>query len=183
MSAIYTTTRFGLAETITPHAKQLLGRDPISFQQFVQDYASIWANTKPDGVKTMKITIFGSTGGTGKELVNQALAAGREVTVYVRNPAKLTGLQDRVMVVQGNLEDRDAIGEAVAGAEAVISALGPTNNKPGNPLTAGMDHIVTASGKPSCTTAHCGNGGWCCRPERQTADDRPLFWSGFTAVC
>ncbi|MBK7181295.1 MAG: NAD(P)H-binding protein [Chloroflexi bacterium] len=95
----------------------------------------------------MKITIFGSTGGTGKELVNQALAAGHEVTVYVRNPAKLTGLQDRVMVVQGNLEDRDAIGEAVAGAEAVISALGPTNNKPGNPLTAGMDHIVTAMGK------------------------------------
>lgn len=92
----------------------------------------------------MKITIFGSTGGTGKELVNQALAAGHEVTVYVRNPAKLTGLQDRVTVVQGNLEDRGAIGEAVAGAEAVISALGPTNNKPGNPLTAGMDHIVTA---------------------------------------
>lgn len=51
VSAIYTTTRFGLAQTITPHTKQLLGRDPISFQQFVQDYASIWANTKPDGVK------------------------------------------------------------------------------------------------------------------------------------
>lgn len=43
VSAIYITTRFGLAETITPHTQQLLGRAPISLKQFVQDYASVWA--------------------------------------------------------------------------------------------------------------------------------------------
>lgn len=42
MSAIYMTTRFGLAQTITPHAQQLLGRAPISLQQFIQDYAPVW---------------------------------------------------------------------------------------------------------------------------------------------
>ena len=37
----------------------------------------------------MKLTIFGATGGTGKQLVEQALVAGHEVVVYVRNPSKL----------------------------------------------------------------------------------------------
>lgn len=91
----------------------------------------------------MKITIFGSTGGTGKELVNQALAAGYDVTVYVRNPAKLTISHDRLTVVQGNLAEPDNMREAITGADAVLSALGPTSNKPGNPLTEGMGHIVT----------------------------------------
>jgi len=30
----------------------------------------------------MKLLVFGSTGGTGRELVNQALAQGRKVTAY-----------------------------------------------------------------------------------------------------
>jgi putative NADH-flavin reductase len=37
----------------------------------------------------MKITIFGATGGTGTHLVEQALAAGHDVTVVVRDPARL----------------------------------------------------------------------------------------------
>jgi len=49
VAAIYTTTRLGLAQTVTPHTRQLLGRDPISLQQFVQDYAQVWAKTEPDG--------------------------------------------------------------------------------------------------------------------------------------
>jgi uncharacterized protein YbjT (DUF2867 family) len=42
MAGIYTTTRFGLAKTITPNVKQLLGRSPISLRQFVEDYQSVW---------------------------------------------------------------------------------------------------------------------------------------------
>jgi uncharacterized protein YbjT (DUF2867 family) len=37
----------------------------------------------------MKIVIFGATGETGRQLVEQALAAGHEVVAYVRNPSKL----------------------------------------------------------------------------------------------
>lgn len=92
----------------------------------------------------MNLTIFGSTGGTGKELVKQALAAGHQVTVYVRNPAKITLTHERLKVVQGNLDEPQNIREAIAGADAVLSALGPTSNKPGRPLTEGMRHIVGA---------------------------------------
>lgn len=44
VSAIYMTTRFGLAETITPHTQELLGRAPITLKQFVQDFTSVWVN-------------------------------------------------------------------------------------------------------------------------------------------
>lgn len=37
----------------------------------------------------MRITVFGATGGTGKQLVERALASGYAVVVYARNPSKL----------------------------------------------------------------------------------------------
>ncbi len=42
----------------------------------------------------MKLTIFAATGGIGRQLLQQAVAAGHDVTAVVRNPAKLaaTGL-------------------------------------------------------------------------------------------
>ena len=36
----------------------------------------------------MNIVVFGASGGTGIEIVKQALAAGHQVTAFVRNPAK-----------------------------------------------------------------------------------------------
>ncbi|MCB8945247.1 MAG: SDR family oxidoreductase [Ardenticatenaceae bacterium] len=92
----------------------------------------------------MKLTIFGATGGTGQELVKQALADGHEVTAYVRTPAKLAMTHERLTVVQGQMSEADKISRAVAGAEAVLSALGPTSNRPERPLTEGMMHIVAA---------------------------------------
>ena len=43
ISGIYLTTRFGLAQTITPVVNELLGRDPIAMQDFVRDNAAVWA--------------------------------------------------------------------------------------------------------------------------------------------
>ncbi len=38
----------------------------------------------------MKIVIFGAAGGIGRDVVEQALAKGHEVTAFDRNPAALT---------------------------------------------------------------------------------------------
>lgn len=46
VAAIYITTRFGAAATITPHLRELLGRESISLTQFIHDYASAWAVDK-----------------------------------------------------------------------------------------------------------------------------------------
>jgi nucleoside-diphosphate-sugar epimerase len=47
-----------------------------------------YRSTEIGGVK-MKVNFFGVTGGTGQEVVKQALANGHRVTVFVRNPRKL----------------------------------------------------------------------------------------------
>jgi uncharacterized protein YbjT (DUF2867 family) len=52
----------------------------------------------------MKLLVLGATGGTGRQVVSQALEAGHEVTAYVRNPT--------------NLE------RALQGQDAVVSTLG-----------------------------------------------------------
>lgn len=92
----------------------------------------------------MRLTVFGATGGTGREIIKQALEAGHEVVAYVRNPAKLSQTAERLTVVQGEMNQPEKIRKAVAGADAVISALGPVNNKPERPLTAGMQNIINA---------------------------------------
>lgn len=38
----------------------------------------------------MKIIVFGASGGTGSQIVKQALEAGNEVTAIVRNPSAFT---------------------------------------------------------------------------------------------
>lgn len=106
----------------------------------------------------MKITIFGSTGGTGKELVKQALTEGYDVTAYVRNPTRLSLTHDRLTIVQGNLDEPDKIREAIAGADVVLSALGPTSNKPGKPLTEGIRHIINAMEQQSVSRLIAATG-------------------------
>jgi putative NADH-flavin reductase len=77
------------------------------------------------GRTAVKIIIFGATGRTGKALVEQALAAGHTVTAYVRDASKLSTQHPQLSVVVGTLNEFDKIVSAVAGQEAVLSALGP----------------------------------------------------------
>src|SRR3954447_21424192 len=74
----------------------------------------------------MNLTVFGATGGIGRHVVSQALDAGHHVTAYARNPAKLNLTHPKLTVIAGELSDRAAVGRAVAAADAVISALGPS---------------------------------------------------------
>jgi putative NADH-flavin reductase len=73
---------------------------------------------------TRKITIFGATGGTGKGLVEQALAAGHQVTAVVRDPARVTTSDPELTVVRADVMDPAAIGPHVAGRDAVVTAIG-----------------------------------------------------------
>jgi putative NADH-flavin reductase len=92
----------------------------------------------------MKLTVFGATGGVGREVVIQALNAGHEVRAYVRSPAKLDLAHPNLTVMTGELTDRDGVQRAVAGSDAVISALGPSLDRKatGMPLVDGTRTIV-----------------------------------------
>jgi uncharacterized protein YbjT (DUF2867 family) len=45
VTGIYLTTRLGLAEKVTTQAAELLGRNPISLKQFIEDYRAVWQPT------------------------------------------------------------------------------------------------------------------------------------------
>lgn len=72
----------------------------------------------------LRVLIIGATGGTGRQLVQQALDLGHQVTALVRNPAKLQIEHTNLKVVQGNVLDYGSVEEAMQGQNAVISALG-----------------------------------------------------------
>ena len=64
----------------------------------------------------MKLVVFGASGGTGREIVGQALEQGHEVTAFVRDPKKLQIKDSRLHVIEGDaLKDQAAIAEAIAG--------------------------------------------------------------------
>ena len=74
----------------------------------------------------MKLTIFGATGATGTELARQALEAGHEVTAVVRDPGRMSvPAQSRLNVITADVMDPASISPAVAGADAVITAIAP----------------------------------------------------------
>lgn len=72
----------------------------------------------------MKLLIVGGTGGTGKELIKQALEQGHILTALVRNPKKIKIKHQNLSVIKGNVLDFDKVQEVVAGQDAVLSALG-----------------------------------------------------------
>lgn len=90
----------------------------------------------------MKLAIFGATGRTGQHLLRQALEKGYQVTVLVRDPAKLTLQNSRLTIIQGSLQDADAVNQVIAGTDAVLSMLGPTHNRPTFEISQGMQTIL-----------------------------------------
>jgi putative NADH-flavin reductase len=72
----------------------------------------------------VRIAVFGATGGTGRAVIEQALAAGDKVTVLARDPGALAEFGERITVVGGDVLDPDAVARVVAGSEVVLSALG-----------------------------------------------------------
>ncbi|MET8828768.1 NAD(P)H-binding protein [Streptomyces sp. NPDC004610] len=77
----------------------------------------------------MELTVFGATGGVGREIVRQALSAGHRVTAVVRDPARLPVTGTGLEVVRADLGDPGAVRAAVAGRDAVLSGLGATSRK------------------------------------------------------
>ncbi|GAA4586655.1 SDR family oxidoreductase [Planotetraspora phitsanulokensis] len=93
----------------------------------------------------MKITLFGATGGTGGQVIRQACDAGHEVTAVVRDPARLTESHPRLTVLQADVMDPAAIGPAVNGRDAVVSALGSRDGRaPTTVCTDSMTSITQA---------------------------------------
>jgi putative NADH-flavin reductase len=92
----------------------------------------------------MKVTVFGATGRTGRELVRQALAKDHQVTAVVRDPARLQISDERLRVERADVFDPRSIEPAVRGSDAVVSALGGTSLKPTDICESGVRAVIRA---------------------------------------
>ncbi|MQA85260.1 MAG: NAD(P)H-binding protein [Streptosporangiales bacterium] len=91
----------------------------------------------------MKLTIFAATGGIGRQVLEQAVAAGHDVTAVVRNPKSLS---EQVRIVTADLAAADpaTLESAVDGADAVLSGLGPRSTSEAGIASQGTRAIVQA---------------------------------------
>ncbi|MFE2183238.1 NAD(P)-dependent oxidoreductase [Streptomyces sp. NPDC059455] len=94
----------------------------------------------------MKLTVLGATGGTGCQIVRQAVDAGHEVTAMVRDATRLPpDLRDRIAIVETHAVDATAATAAIAGRDAVLSAIGTRDLKhPTRVCTETVDILTTA---------------------------------------
>jgi len=100
------------------------------------------------GPKPASVLIVGATGGTGRELVTQALERGYLVTALARDPAAVQINQinnARLRVVQGDVLDYPSLESAVKGHEAVLCALGHKQYfRPTHILSKGTGNLLRA---------------------------------------
>ncbi|MFC9896537.1 NAD(P)-dependent oxidoreductase [Nocardia sp. NPDC127579] len=93
----------------------------------------------------MRIIVFGANGPTGRLLVGQALAAGHDVVAVTRRPADFPLRHAQLTVFEGDVLQPDSVDTAIAGADAVLSALGvPFGKGEISTYSAGAAHIVAA---------------------------------------
>ncbi|HZY18885.1 MAG TPA: SDR family oxidoreductase [Ramlibacter sp.] len=95
-----------------------------------------------------KVLVLGATGGTGRLIVQEALARGHEVRALVRSPDKARGLQGAEIIV-GDARDEGALRMALQGIDAVFSALGT----PASPFRAVTSLSVATSALVRAMTA------------------------------
>ena len=74
--------------------------------------------------RVTRVLIVGATGGTGRELVAQALERGHVVTALARDPSALGAPHPRLRVMRGDVLEYASVEAAVQGQEAVVCALG-----------------------------------------------------------
>jgi putative NADH-flavin reductase len=111
------------------------------------------------------------------EVVKQALEVGYTVTAFVRSPEKFTVKHANLTVFKGDAMDAAAIEKAIAGQEAVISALGPTRPPVPHMMETSAKNIVAGMRKHGVGRIISTTGAGVRQPE-----DQPKFIDHFIGV-
>ena len=118
----------------------------------------------------MKIVVFGASRGVGLEVVRQGLDAGYIVTAFVRSPERLAVKHANLTVFKGDSMDAAAVAEAIAGQDAVVSALGPTRPPVPHMMESSAKNIVAGMQKHGVHRLVSTTGAGVRQPE-----DKPKF--------
>ena len=102
----------------------------------------------------MQLAILGGTGGIGGHVLSWALAAGHPVRALARRPETLPR-RPGLTVIGGDALDGAAVAETIAGADAVVSALGPRGAKADSLLAGAAANVVAAMDKTGARRLAC----------------------------
>lgn len=107
----------------------------------------------------MKLLVIGATRGIGLELLQQAVAAGHEVTALARNPQSLSFSHEQLKVVKGDILNQRSLEEAVSGQDAVCVTIGvKVTREPVSIFSEGTKRVVAAMRNSSCRRLICVTG-------------------------
>ena len=105
----------------------------------------------------MKIAVIGSTGRTGRLVIEEGIRRQHAMTAFTRRPDALADIQGLRAVVQGDGRNLEDIRRAVRGQDAVISIVAPEGRGPTTVISdvtraeltamqeAGVRRLVTVS--------------------------------------
>jgi putative NADH-flavin reductase len=93
----------------------------------------------------MRIAVIGATGRTGRLVVEQALARGEDVVALARTPDAIELRDPRLTVARADVLEPATVSDPLAGADAVVSALGIGNSRSAtNVYSTGVRNILDA---------------------------------------
>ncbi len=102
-----------------------------------------------------RILIFGSTGGTGQELVTQALKANYRVTAFARSPEKLNVSDTNLKVIRGDVLNLEDVCRAVENQDVVLCSIGMPPSDKSMLRTKGTVNIIKAMEKQAMNRLIC----------------------------
>ncbi len=99
----------------------------------------------------MKILVVGANSGLGRQVVALALAAGHEVTAFVRNPETFLVQHANLSIAQGDIFSLETVELAVRGHDAILAGVGvkPSPGKKTTVYSQGVANLITAMEKQS----------------------------------
>jgi uncharacterized protein len=90
----------------------------------------------------MKIALFGASGMIGQRVAQEALSRGHQVTAIVRHPALMQFSHPQLIVMQGDALNLESVTQAVAGHDAVISAISSSEKQPQSALAEAAQSLL-----------------------------------------
>ncbi len=125
--------------------------------------------------KKMKLLIFGASGGTGRQIVEQAISQGHIVSAFVRNPSAFDFKHPNLTLVRGDVMDPVSVEQAMQDHDAVLSSIGSPANKIGTIRSEGTNNIIRAMEKAGIKRFICqtslGYGD-----SRKVLDQTPFYF-------
>ena len=104
-----------------------------------------YSNSKVLGETAMKIAIFGAAGGIGKYAVKYAIAKKYDVNAFVRPNSKINLSDDKLRVIEGEINDIAKVIEVIGGCDAIIWCVGiPMKKYEGTPSLDGHKVLLKA---------------------------------------